>query len=115
EELWVSRPFHPQIDAADNALGDPTGSGFVSTPPDPRGGGAANVLLPLGLFAAILGAWDASSARGDQERLLGIIFALAGAIMLAAGVSLLTRTWRDEWGRPLGIIAGAAGVIVGGY
>ena len=115
EELWVSRPFHPQIDAADNALGGPSGPGVVSAPPDPRGGGAANALLPLGLFAAILGGWDATSARGDQERLLGIIFALAGLTMLAAGVCLLTRTWRDEWGRPLGIIAGAAGIVVGAY
>lgn len=115
EELWVSRPFHSEVNAADEALGGPVKSEDVSVPLDPRGGGAANVLLPLGLFAAILGGWDASSAQGDQERLLGIIFALAGFTMLAAGVCLLTRTWRDEWGRPLGIIAGAAGVGVGLY
>jgi hypothetical protein len=115
EELWVSRPFHSEVNAADEALDSPVKSEDVSVPLDSRGGGAANVLLPLGLFAAILGGWDASSAQGDQERLLGIIFAFAGFTMLAAGVCLLSRTWRDEWGRPLGIIAGAAGVGVGLY
>jgi hypothetical protein len=115
DELWVPRHFYPQITAADNALDNPLGPARVKSPADPRGGGSANVLLPLGLFALILGVWDASSALGDQERFLGALFALAGLTMLAAGICLLSRTWRDEWGRPLGIIAGAAGIGVGAY
>jgi len=113
EELWVPQQFYPQIAAADEALGDPPEPD--RSPADPRGGGTANVLLPLGLSAAILGAWDASSALGDQERFLGALFALAGLTMLAAGICVLSRTWRDEWGRPLGIIAGAAGIAVGAF
>jgi hypothetical protein len=108
-------PFLPQITAADKALDNPLGPATVKSPADPRGGGSANALLPLGLFALILGVWDASSALGDQERFLGALFALAGLTMLAAGICLLSRTWRDEWGRPLGIIAGAAGIGVGAY
>jgi hypothetical protein len=114
-ELWVPRHFHAQITAADDALDNPSGPATVRSPADPRGGGSANVLLPLGLFATILGVWDASSALGDQERFVGALFALAGLTMLAAGISLLSRAWRDEWGRPLGIIAGAAGIGVGAY
>jgi hypothetical protein len=90
DELWVPRPFYPQITAADEALDDSSGPETVRSPADPRGGGAANVLLPLGLLAAILGVWDASSALGDQERFLGAIFALAGFTMLAAGICLLS-------------------------
>jgi hypothetical protein len=115
EELWVSRPFHRQVTAADEALNGPLGSEAISGPLDPRGGGSANVLLPLGLFAAIIGGWDASTALGDQERFLGALFALGGLSMLAAGICLLSSAWRDEWGRPLGIIAGVAGILVGLY
>jgi len=115
EELWVSRPYHRQITAADEALNGSSGPETPSAPPDPRGGGAANVLLPLGLFAAIIGGWDAFSALADQDRFLGALFVLGGLSMLAAGICLLSSTWRDEWGRPLGIIAGVAGILIGLY
>jgi hypothetical protein len=113
--LWVQRQFYPQILAVDKDLDGPSSTETSRSPVDPRGGGTANVLLPMGLFTAILGIWDASRALGDQERFLGALFALAGLTMLAAGICLLSSSWRDEWGRPLGILAGVAGLAVGAY
>src|SRR5512144_275932 len=76
---------------------------------------AALLFMPVGLFAAWFGAWDAFSARELQYRLLGIVFMFAAITIGAATTCLFHPRWSRTYCREAAVLAGMAGVGVGIY
>jgi hypothetical protein len=73
------------------------------------------VFAAIGLFATVFGLVDALSARGGQYRLVGLAFALAGLSMCSASGCHAYVPLRAKVGRSIGLLAGLAGTLVGGY
>jgi hypothetical protein len=76
---------------------------------------AAAVFGALGVFASWLGLLDFLSAASLQYKLIGFAFAMAGLVLLAGSAVLARDTWRRKRGRVAAVVAGVAGVFVGGY
>jgi hypothetical protein len=74
---------------------------------------AGLALLPVAVFALWLGLLDTYSALGFQYRVLGFIFAVAGASTLAGSLSALVPKFRRTWVRPVGVLGGVSGVGIG--
>jgi hypothetical protein len=62
-----------------------------------------------------LGLLDFLSAASLQYKLIGFAFAMAGLVLLAGSAVLARDTWRRKRGRVAAVVAGVAGVFVGGY
>ncbi|MFI8992561.1 hypothetical protein [Streptomyces sp. NPDC053542] len=81
---------------------------------DSRSAIAAAVIFGLiGALAGVLGVWDASTARTTPYRLLGVMFALSGGLLLLTSAVLARPQWRASLGRVCAILACGAGVFVG--
>jgi hypothetical protein len=69
----------------------------------------------IGMLAFWVGLLDFLSAANLQYKLIGLVFAVAGLIMLTGTAVLVRERWRRKRGRVAAVAAGVAGVAVGGY
>ena len=76
---------------------------------------AASIFIMLGLPIGFLGLWDLSSALTLEYRLLGLVFVVVAAAMLAAAYCISYKELRYAWGFTIGASAGVLGVGVGLY
>src|SRR5688500_6833315 len=76
---------------------------------------AAVIFGAIGLFAAWVGLLDLLSAANPQYKLVGLVFAVAGLVLLTGSAVFGREPWRWKRGRVAAVAAGVAGAFVGGY
>jgi hypothetical protein len=115
EDLWIPQSDYPELKAADDGRNSASSSAEGFAVGTREVGWIIVSYTTFGLLLLIVGIADAFTALDEQYRMLAIVFTLAGAIMIGAGIFLAWPTWNETLGRDLVVMGSISSFVVGIY